>query len=85
MLERHLASIVGTAIGSLGQELWGSEADVPLTFEQLRDLEARVVVGDRVTIGLPLGQRWLDLHFAGLLDAWPVGWASRDIWELVTW
>ncbi len=85
VLERHLASIVGTAIGSLGQELWGSEADVPLAFERLRDLEARVVVGDRVTIGLPRGQRWLDLRRAGLLDAWPVGWAPGGIWELVTW
>ena len=85
VLERHLGAIVGTAIGSLGQELWGEEADVPLAFERLRDLEAQVVVGDRVTIGVPRGQRWLDLRRAGLLEAWPIPWAPGGLWELVTW
>ena len=84
-LERQLGAIVGTTIGSLGQELWGTEADVPLTFERLRDLEAQVVVGDRVVIGLPRGQRWLDLRRAGLLEAWPIPWALGGVWELVTW
>ena len=84
-LERQLGAIVGTAIGSLGQELWGNDADLPLTFDRLRDLEARVVVGDRVVIGLPRGQRWLDLRRAGLLEAWPIPWARGDAWELVTW
>ena len=56
-----------------------------LTIERLRDLEASVVVADRVTIGVPRGQRWLDLRRAGLLDAWPVPWAPGGIWELVTW
>ncbi len=84
-LERHLGAIVGTAIGSLGQELWGEEANVPLAFERLRDLEAQVVVGDRVTIGVPRGQRWLDLRRAGLLEAWPIPWAPGGLWELVTW
>ena len=84
-LERQLGAIVGTAIGSLGQELWGEEADVPLAFERLRDLDAQVVVGDRVMIGVPRGQRWLDLRRAGLLDAWPIPWAPGGVWELVTW
>ena len=84
-LERHLGAIVGTAIGSLAQEVWGEEADIPLAFERLRDLEARVVVRDRVTIGVPRGQRWLDLRRVGLLDAWPVDWAPGGVWELVTW
>ncbi len=84
-LERQLGAIVGTAIGSLGQELWGEEADVPLAFERLRDLEAQVVVGDRVMIGVPRGQRWLDLRRAGLLEAWPIPWAPGGVWELVTW
>jgi hypothetical protein len=84
-VERELGAIVGTAIGSLGQELWGDDADSALTIERLRDLEASVVVADRVTIGVPRGQRWLDLRRAGLLDAWPVPWAPGGIWELVTW
>jgi hypothetical protein len=84
-LERQLGALVGTAVGSLALELWGEDADVPLAFERLHDLEARVVVGDRVSIGVPRGQRWLDLRRAGLLDAWPVPWAPGGIWELGTW
>jgi hypothetical protein len=56
-----------------------------LALERMRDLEAQVTLRDRVTIGVPRGQRWLDLSRAGLLDAWPVPWACGGLWELVTW
>lgn len=84
-LERFLGSVVGTALGSLAQELWGQEADAVLALERLHDLEGQVRVGDRLIIGIPRGQRWLDLRGAGLLDAWPVPWAPGGVWELVTW
>jgi hypothetical protein len=84
-LERVLRAVVGTALGSLALELWGEDADALLALTRLRGLEARVEVGDRVRIGLPRGQRWLDLSRIGLLDAWPVPWAAGGLWELVTW
>jgi hypothetical protein len=84
-LERLLGSVVGTALGSLAQELWGEQADALLALERMWDLEARVTVGDRVTVAVPRGQRWLDLSRAGLLDAWPAPWAPGGLWELVTW
>jgi hypothetical protein len=84
-LERVLRAVVGTALGSLALELWGEDADALLALTRLRGLEARVEVGDRVRVGLPRGQRWLDLRRVGLLDTWPVPWAAGGLWELVTW
>ena len=48
-LERVLRAVVGTALGTLAQELWGEDADAVLALTRLRGLEARVEVGDRVT------------------------------------
>jgi hypothetical protein len=84
-LERHLGAAVGTGLGSLAQDLWGGPADAVLALDRLGDLEALVEVTDRLTIGIPRGQRWLDLKRAGLVDAWPAPWAPGGLWELVTW
>jgi hypothetical protein len=84
-LERLLGAVVGTALGSLAQELWGDDADAVLALERMQDLEARVAVGQRVCVAIPRGQRWLDLRRAGLLDTWPAPWAPDGLWELVTW
>ncbi len=84
-IERVLGAVTGTALGSLAQELWGREADTLLALERLGDLEALIRVGERTTIGVPRGQRWLDLRRVGLLDAWPAPWAPGGLWELVTW
>jgi hypothetical protein len=84
-LEKLLGSVVGTALGSLAQELWGEDADAVLALDRMRDLAAQVTVEDRVSIAVPRGQRWLDLSRAGLLDAWPAPWAVGGVWELVTW
>lgn len=84
-LERHLGAAVGTGLGSLAQDLWGESAHPVLALDRLGDLEARVEVTDRVTVGIPRGQRWLDLRRAGLVDAWPAPWAPYGLWELVTW
>ena len=85
VLERHLAAAVGTGLGSLAQDLWGASTDPVTALDRLGDLEARVEVADALTIGIPRGQRWLDLKRAGLVDAWPVAWAPGGRWELVTW
>lgn len=84
-LERVFRAVAGTALGSLALELWGEDADALLALTRLRGLEARVEVDDRVRVGLPRGQRWLDLSRIGLLDTWPVPWAAGGVWELVTW
>lgn len=84
-LERVMRAVVGTALGTLAQELWGGSADAVLALERLRDLEARVETGDRVRIGIPRGQRWLDLRRIGLIDAWAAPWAPGGVWEIVTW
>jgi hypothetical protein len=84
-LERHLGAAVGTGLGSLAQDLWGGAADPVVALERLGDLEARIEITDRLTIGVPRGQRWLDLKRAGLVDAWPAAWAPGGLWELVTW
>jgi hypothetical protein len=84
-LERLLGAVVGTALGSLAQELWGDDADAVLALARMQDLEARVTVGDRVSVAVPRGQRWLDLRRAGLLETWPAPWAPGGLWELVTW
>jgi hypothetical protein len=84
-LERVLRAVVGTALGTLAQELWDEDADAVLALNRLRGLEARVEVGDRVRVGLPRGQRWLDLRRVGLLDTWQAPWAAGGLWELVTW
>ena len=84
-LERLLGAVVGTALGSLAQELWGEDADAVVALERLWDLEAQVTVRDRVTVAVPRGQRWLDLRRAGLLATWPAPWAPGGLWELMTW
>jgi hypothetical protein len=86
-LERLFGAAVGTALGSLATELWGdAEACSPLlALHRFADLEVQVTLGDGLTIGVPRGQRWLDLRRCGLLDTWPAPWAPGGSWELVTW
>jgi hypothetical protein len=84
-LERLLGAVVGTALGSLAQELWGEDADAIVALQRLQDLEAQVTVRDRVTVAVPRGQRWLDLRRAGLLETWPAPWVPGGLWELMTW
>ncbi len=89
-LERHLGAAVGTALGSLAVALWGATADAPgLALDRLGDLEVEVRSGSDgrapdLTVAVPRGRRWLDLGRAGLLDRWPIPWASAG-WELVSW
>ncbi len=82
-LERQLAAVLGTALGSLAVELWGPHADCLTALERLDDLEVRVVPGARLEVGVPRGRRWLDLGRAGLLDTWSV--PGHGVWELVSW
>ncbi len=87
-LERALGAAAGAALGSLAYELWPDLADgvsPGLLIERFADLEARVETTDRLTIGIPRGRRWLDLHHHGLVDAWAVPWNATGLWELVTW
>jgi len=86
-LERQLGAVVGTALGSLAQELWG--ADVPnaplMALDRLADLEVELRLDDVLAVAIPRGQRWLDLGRAGLLDRWGIPWAQGGYWELVSW
>jgi hypothetical protein len=91
VLERHLGAAVGTALGSLGAELWEAEAlDAPmLALERLAGLEVELRPaasrhGPAMSIAVPRGQRWLDLRRVGLLGRWALPWTPRG-WELVTW
>lgn len=87
-LERTLGAVAGAALGSLAYELWSEQTgDVSpgLFIERFADLEARVETTDRLTIALPRGRRWMDLHRHGLVDAWSVPWDAGGLWELVTW
>jgi len=86
-LERHVGAAVGAALGSLAQELWGTDtADAPLlALERFADLEVELRLNDALAVAVPRGQRWLDLSRAGLLDRWAIPWSPGGYWELVTW
>jgi hypothetical protein len=89
-LQRHLAAAVGTGLGSIALTLWpdaARAADAPLlALERLHDLEVRVETrDDGLTVGVPRGQRWLDLSRGGFLACWPIPWAPCGRWELVSW
>jgi hypothetical protein len=86
-LERHAGAAVGAALGSIAQELWGTEMpNAPLlALERLADLEVELRFDEVLTVAIPRGQRWLDLGRAGLLDHWAIPWATEDHWELVSW
>jgi hypothetical protein len=86
-LERHAGAAVGTALGSLAQELWGADTvDAPmLALGRLADLEVELRLDDVLAVAVPRGERWLDLGRAGLLDRWAVPWSPGGYWELVSW
>jgi hypothetical protein len=84
-LERQVATVVGSALGSLAVELWGGDADALTALDRLGDLEVQVTQGERLRIGIPRGQRWLDLQRAGLLEPWWVPGAAGSPWEVGTW
>jgi hypothetical protein len=85
--ERHAGAVVGAALGSIAQELWGTEMpNAPLlALERLADLEVELRFDQVLAIAIPRGQRWLDLGRAGLLDHWAIPWAAGEHWELVSW
>jgi hypothetical protein len=89
-LERHLGAAAGTALGLLATDLWGGADDEPptplLALERLADLDARVeATPGGVVVGLPRGQRWLDLRRAGLLAPYVVPWLPGGRLEIATW
>jgi hypothetical protein len=86
-LERHLGVVAGAALGSLAQELWGTNtSNAPLlALERFNDLEVELRLDGVLAVAIPRGQRWLDLGRAGLLDRWAVPWANGGYWELVSW
>ena len=89
-LERHLGAAVGTGLALLAIDLWGREgAEVTsplMALERLADLEARVQpTAAALAVGIPRGQRWLDLKRCGLLDWFAVPWMPGGRLEIVTW
>ena len=85
-LERQLGAAAGTGLGLLALDLWGRAATALDALERLGDLEAQAeLTPGGLVVGIPRGQRWLDLHRGGMLDAFRIPWLPGERMEVGTW